>query len=344
MTLKTIDADRFIHGVKTALACLIGYVITKAVDFPVDQWLIITILVVMCSQLNVGGMLQKSYMRFLGTFTGSAIALFVLHFFGQNDIAIAIAITFSAMLFSYIATGEKSYSEAGTLGVVTVVIILISDNPSFIFALERVLEITLGIIIAAVISQFVLPIHARENLTLNQANTIRKLRNYYFATMFSDSSETADSYQVLDEDIAKSLVQQRKLAGDAIREFFGEKFNLYDFRQLLYAEKEILRAISVMQYAYKISPNVKMLCSNVIIIQNFHSEVCQVLDKIAMRIETHEGDNQSIQILDATSLKNYIFEIVPKENHEDAMYLYTYLFAAEHIVKQISSMRKIIFL
>ncbi len=343
MILKKLDADRFIHGVKTALACLIGYVITKAVDFPVDQWLIITILVVMCAQVNVGGMLQKSYMRFLGTLIGSIIALFTLHFFDHNEIVIALTITLSAMLFSYIATGEKSYSEAGTLGVVTVVIILISNNPSFIFAVERVLEITLGIIIAALVSQFVLPIHARENLTLNQANTIRKLRNYYFATMFTDSSETADSYQVLDEDIGKSLVQQRKLAADAVREFLGEKFNLYDFKQLLYAEKEILRAISAMQYAYKISPQVKMLCSNVLIIQNFHSAVCKVLDDIALSIETHEVDTQTIQIPELAPLKNYIFEIVTQEKQEDAMYLYTYLFSAEQILKQITSMTKIIF-
>ncbi|HEX2549897.1 MAG TPA: FUSC family protein [Gammaproteobacteria bacterium] len=343
MLIKKVDADRFIHGVKTALACLIGYVFTKAIDFPVDQWLIITILVVMCSQVNVGGMLQKSYMRLLGTLVGSMIALFTLHFFGNNEIAEALTITLSAMLFSYIATGEKSYSEAGTLGAVTVVIILISNNATFIFAFERVFEIILGIIIAALVSQFVLPIHARENLTLNQANAIRKLRNYYQATLLSDSSENVDSYQMLDEDIAKLLVQQRKLAADAIREFLGEKFNLYDFKQLLYAEKEILRAISAMQYAYKISPHVKMLCSNNTIIKGFHLSVCQVLEKVALHIETNEVEKQSVHIPEVTELKAYIFSLGPGEKQEDTVYLYTFLFFAEQVVNQLNAIKKLIF-
>src|ERR1700733_10961786 len=106
------DTDRIIHSVKTALACLIGFAITKALHFYVDQWLIVTIIVVMCAQISVGSMIKKSYMRFIGTLSGSLVALATLLFFAQNEMAFAIVITIAALFFSYIATGEKNYSEA----------------------------------------------------------------------------------------------------------------------------------------------------------------------------------------------------------------------------------------
>src|SRR3989338_7149858 len=95
--VNAFNTERFIHGLKTALACLMGFAITKSVHFPVDQWLIITIIVVMCAQLNVGSVIQKSYMRFLGTFTGSLLAALTLLFFGTNDLATAIIIGLSAL-------------------------------------------------------------------------------------------------------------------------------------------------------------------------------------------------------------------------------------------------------
>jgi uncharacterized membrane protein YccC len=298
----------------------------------------------MCAQIHVGGMLKKSYMRFIGTLSGSLIALMTLHFFGENDIAVALAIAISAVLFSYIATGEKSYSEAGTLGVVTVVIILMSPNPTFIVAFERFIEITLGIIIAALVSQFVLPILARDNLRANQASTLRKLSVYYLAALTSSSSiETLNSYQVLDEDIAKSLVKQRKLAADSMPELFGEKFYLYDFKKLLFAEKEILRAISAMQYAYKSSVAMQKLFANTDVLKTFHHAVTHTLDKVANNIETHEVDKDSIHLPEIAALEYFIYAEVKKLQNEDAMYFYVFLFAAEQIVSQLTGILKLLY-
>ncbi len=337
-----LDSDRFIHCVKTALACLIGFVITKSVHLYVDQWLIITIIVVMCAQINVGSMLQKSYMRFLGTLAGSMIAVLTLFCFDSNELALAVSISLSAMLFSYLATGEKYYSDAGTLGAVTVVIILINPVPTLFLAISRFIEITIGIIIAALISQFVLPIHARAHLRMTQAQTLKKLRAYYLAALLTDqTNETIESYQILDEDIAKFLIKQRKLAVDSSREFMGEKFYLYDFNQLLFAEKEILRAISAMQHAYIASPHIKMLFSNVAMLNHFHMGVCDVLEKIAKGIESQKIEKE-IKLPDLSALKSYIFSEAKKEQEEVVVYLYVFLYAAEQMVKQLRQVLQLV--
>lgn len=101
------SSERIIHSLKTAFACLLGFVCIKSIGFHTDQWLIITILVVMCAQINVGSVVQKSYMRFLGTLAGSVIAAITIVVLGTDPVVIAIVVTTSALLFSYLATAQK---------------------------------------------------------------------------------------------------------------------------------------------------------------------------------------------------------------------------------------------
>ena len=295
--VNALNTERFVHGLKTALACLIGFAITKSVHFPVDQWLLITIIVVMCAQLNVGSVIQKSYMRFLGTFTGSLLAALTLLFFGTNDLATAIIVGLSALIFSYIATGKKSFSEAGTLGAVTVIIILIGQHPTVITAAERFIEISIGILIAAIISQFVLPVHARRHLRDTQAATLRQLRAYYLATLLTDqTNKINENYHEIDESIAQSLITQRKLANEAKREPLGTAFDTDHFQQSLACEKEILRSISFMHHVYEISPDSKKLFSSMSVLYDFHDKICCALQDIANAIQHRKSAKDSVHL------------------------------------------------
>src|SRR5579872_6263866 len=113
MLAKYLKPDQVTHSIKIAIACLLGFSIGKIIHFHIDQWLIITIIVVMCAQINVGSMIQKSYMRFLGTLAGSLFAMLVLAIFHDNALAHSAAVTLAVMIFSYIATTNKNYSDAG---------------------------------------------------------------------------------------------------------------------------------------------------------------------------------------------------------------------------------------
>ena len=339
MPTFSLDSDRLIHSLKTALACLVGLFIGKALHFHSEQWLVITILVVMCAQINVGGVIQKSYMRFLGTLSGSIIAALTLKFFGSEIAVIAIVLAISAMFFSYIATGQNKYSDSGTLGAVTVAIILIAQSPTLSMAAERFAEISLGIIIAGLFSQFVLPIHASTHLRNSQAETMRQLRSYYLATMHVDNlAETLPSYLELDETIVKSLIAQRKLSIDAAREPLGANFNIGHFNQYLWFSKEILRSMSFMHQIVFTSSDCRELFSSVEIIKSFHDAVCQSLASIADGIETHSIETNTILIPNIQILKE---TIQPRENNlstENMMYANAYLFCAEILTTHLEKL------
>jgi len=246
-----IDLERIIHSFKTGIACLLGFAIVKALHNYLffDQWLIVTILVVMCAQISVGSILFKSAMRFLGTFLGSLLAAITILSFGDNDLVFAAVIAVASMMFSYLATAQQSYSDAGTLGAVTTAIILISPTPTLALTSERFLEITIGILVATLISQFILPIHARDHLRRSQAQAIHLLGGYYRAVV-SEPKLTPEKLSELDNQIVESLRTQHKQAIEARRELLGSRFEPRVFQKTMDAEKYILRGISFLSRVY----------------------------------------------------------------------------------------------
>ncbi len=245
---KFINPESIIHSIKTAIACEIGFLITKLLNFPSDLWVLVTIIAVMCAQLSVGSVIQKGYLRFVSTTLGCLIAVFVIQFVGISTLSLTITIACIGLLFGYIATRQESaaYTFQGALSAV---IILLNDQPTLWLASQRFIEITLGIIIATFVSQFILPIHARTHLRRAQANTLSTLQTYYRIGMMEEKEPDQSHYDEMDESIVKSLTKQRSLAQDSTREKLGLSFDLTQFVQCLYAEKAILRATTFMRTA-----------------------------------------------------------------------------------------------
>ncbi len=175
--LTKLENNRLIHSLKTAIAFLIGLLIVWVFHLPAHgQWLLISLLVVMCAQSRVGAVMQKSYMRFLGTLIGACIAVLTLYLAYPSVVWTTLILCLTTALFSYIADSPGYLSDAGPLGAVTVVIILIGQNPSYTTALDRFLEISLGILIALLVSRFIWPLHSRTQLRYIMKNTLQDLK------------------------------------------------------------------------------------------------------------------------------------------------------------------------
>src|SRR5215208_1762168 len=149
MLRRLLDWERIIHSIKATIACILAILLMYLVDLPRDPWIVITIIVVMCAQIYVGSVIQKSYFRFLGTLVGCLFATITLALLGATPLAAMLAIGSSIFIFSYIATSQEQLMYTGTLGAVTTAIIMLSIEPSYMIAAQRFLEISVGIFIAA---------------------------------------------------------------------------------------------------------------------------------------------------------------------------------------------------
>lgn len=328
--------ERLIHSAKTALACFTGFLVTNYIHFQTMQWIVITTLVVMCAQINVGSVLQKSWMRFLGTLAGSLLAILTLKIAGNDPFIKMIVVLIAAMFFSFIATSTKSYNESGTLGAVTVTIILFGTDPNVQTGIERFFEISLGILIAAIVSQFIFPIHARTHLRRNQAMTIKKIRAFYLALFSSTSSaDNTNTLGNLDEEMVKSLILQRKLAGEARKEKWRNGFNMDSFKQSLWCEKEMIRSIIFMFYAWQKSSSLAIMQNNRELLENFHADIANTLETISVSIEQNKLLTTKLTV-NTDRLKQALN--TPISENEGKMSVDAFIFCADILAERLDRM------
>ena len=334
---KYIDIERLIHSFKTTIACLLGFFLARFVGLNGDQWIVITIIVVMCAQIYVGSVVTKAYLRFLGTVVGCLMGALAIIFLGDDTTAIIAAIGFSSFIFSYFATSQENLSYAGTLGAVTTAIIMLGQQPTLFFALQRCLEISVGLFIATLVSQFILPIHARTHLKRTQAITLEQLREYYVTYLITRDIDTFQ-HEALDDTIVKSLTKQRQLAKESVREPLGARFDSALFVQTLHAEREILRSIDFMRSALSRIQNVDLLLAKSGAWQSFNDSILKAFDLLIQGITAKTPPNESIQIPAITPLKEEINQNLSVFSREDLLYLDGFLFAAEILSRNLISL------
>jgi uncharacterized membrane protein YccC len=349
-SFKWLDSESLIHSIKTAIACILGFILTLIIGLP-DPWIVVTIIVVMCAQIYVGGVMQKSYLRFLGTLVGCLFAILALLLLGHSTVAIAITIGLASLIFSYFAVSQENLGYAGTLGAVTTIIILVGQQPTLIIAAQRFLEISLGILIATCASQFILPIHARTHLRRMQAKTLEQLRDYYQACMLPQNSQLEKNglaasaliaHQEFDEIIIKSLSKQRQLAKDAAREPLGDAFDSEHFVQSLQCEKEMLRAIDFMWHALSklkfkhpaLVDSSLLTAFNVDTIQSFNTLITIITSQ-------RVTDTNYIQLTSFTHLKHDLRNAYPDISSEELTYLDGFLFAVNTFIVNLATLAKL---
>lgn len=327
---RFINIERLIHSLKTCIAAILAFALTKIINFPADQWIVITVIVVMCAQIYVGSVIQKSYLRFLGTLTGCLFASFMLIMYGHTGLSIASAIGIAAFVFSYIATGQENLTYAGTLGAVTTTIIMLGEHPTVTFAAERFMEISIGILIAALVSQFILPIHARTHLRRAQAETLGLIQDYYQAVMSSLRQEdnTID-YHDLDEAIVKTLLKQRQLAKESKREPLGQPFDPYDFSRSLFLEREILRAITFMQTALEHVKQAEAIFTHSDHAKAFNNAIINAFATLKLAANSNTPPSDSITIPSLDQIKQEIAQSINMPSREELIYIDGFLFSAE---------------
>ncbi|WP_395946937.1 FUSC family protein [Caedibacter taeniospiralis] len=178
-----------INALKAVLASAIAYLLGRVLGdwLNIEQmysWIVITVLVVMSSQPNIGGALEKAKMRFLGTVIGSGCSIIVILIFPTQWIAQMVLGLCLIAIGVFTATNSSKYTYAGVLGAVTVAIILFGSSVNLETACYRTLEVLIGIIIAIIVNRYFFPIHAHKRIYqsfTDTINCIHKLNQRLFA-------------------------------------------------------------------------------------------------------------------------------------------------------------------
>ncbi|ATN86025.1 FUSC family protein [Coxiella burnetii] len=246
--LKRLSKERVIASFKTALACLIGLIIGELLHLSMPQWVLITIVVVMATTIRIGGTIQKSYFRLLGTLIGAVLAAGTLYLLGDQPTIIHILLILLLAVFSYLASSSSDISQFGLLGATTMVMILDARTPTLKTALDRTLEIFLGIVIAILVTRFIFPAHAKKLLRFSIANTIKQFQALYklFVT-HKLTKESLAEQEKIENNIITDVSKQHTLLQEAVNEDPRVKKYRLTYQAIFLLERKLLRSIYMLR-------------------------------------------------------------------------------------------------
>lgn len=144
-----------IHAGRTALAASLCWWLAMRFGLHDGYWGAISAIIVL--QSNVGATIQASRDRILGTFIGAVVG-FSCTLFGAIPWNYILAV-FVAILVCGLLGFRNSSRLAGV--TVTIVMLVQSNSPRTV-ALDRVIQVVLGILVAVAVTVLIFPRHARH--------------------------------------------------------------------------------------------------------------------------------------------------------------------------------------
>ena len=318
MEITFLNSNKYaaINALKAAIAAGLAYIVGLCLGWLLGigqmyLWMVITVLVVMSTQLNLGGALDRALMRFLGTIVGAFIAIILTALF-PKEFLFLVMLPF-IVLTVYTAGVSPRYSYAGTLSGITLVIIILNKNPSLQVAVLRATEISLGIAIALVVNRFVYPIRAETRLKQSYAKAVLQVRDFFDILFIERNEDHRKLRESLFHEFAKhlNLIKELKYekSSKSVREF--EKMSLYIRRLYRYM-------IMMYEFIESQSQNDKFsqLKSDKVFVE-FNNHIVQSLASIAEDIKKR----QRISYKQIISFKNHIVPLL-KDKYDNEIFTF----------------------
>lgn len=325
-------STRSVNSLKTAVACLIAYLLVTFTPLPQSQWIVITVLVVMSAQSTLGGVLIKSKMRFWGTVAGAMFSVLMLWCFGVDRVVVGLALFVSILFFAYVAGSAGDVSAAGTLGAVTVAMMLLAPNPNVTVAGVRFLEIVIGIVLAYMVSRFMWPVRAHNVLRRGFADLLLDLRQNFNLCWDSAVAEAVNKHLELDEKITKAFPVLRKLIHESKPELRKEAKLHQSFQQILTSMIKIYRSINMVYY----SEHSSVMLGDLKGLEQFKLEISDYMLQLAEQIAGKPVQSKNFLIADSVSYIEGEFKAVMQgKEYAHIVAVTSFLFAAKVLAEEL---------
>lgn len=155
------------YGIKAGVACILAYLLSLVMGSPYAVWAIVSTIVAM--QLNVADSLKAGAVRLTGTGIGACVGVILLMFLPKTPLIMGIAVFLIPALCAYIA---RYTDKATAISIASVVVLFTGaqllaqspDSEAITFGLMRVLEITIGVGSALLVSMILWPVRLVDTL------------------------------------------------------------------------------------------------------------------------------------------------------------------------------------
>lgn len=170
----TRQSDRLWLALRMLISATAAYALAHAFGLPQGYWAVLTTIIV--TQNSVGGSLKAAIDRLVGSVCGALVgAAAALLLPSHTPLILGIALIAALTPLAILTAFYPTYRIAP----ITAIIVLTSSGAATLgplgYALDRVLEITLGAVVGVVVSTLIAPARAYAQLRAAAADTARLL-------------------------------------------------------------------------------------------------------------------------------------------------------------------------
>lgn len=166
--------SQFTRAARLSLAMIISFVYVAYIGMSDGIWVVMTCAIILFDNPTLGGTINKSHLRFWGTFFAAGFSLIFIVGFANNVIINLCGIVIGTFLAAYWYM-DTAQGYIGGLISWTLPIILLNNN-DIKSAFLRLMNIIIGIIISYIMLRFFYPEYARDKLLKSIQNTMIELK------------------------------------------------------------------------------------------------------------------------------------------------------------------------
>jgi uncharacterized membrane protein YccC len=232
-----------IHAAKTALAAALCWWLALRFGLHDGYWGSISAIIVL--QSNVGSTVNASRDRLLGTLIGALLG-FAFSIFGVLPWNFILAV-----VVAIVACGLLGLRNSSRLAGVTIAIIMLVHKQGSLWglAVDRVLEVVLGIVVALVVTTLVLPDRARLRLRDGLAQEFLLLGSLFEAILEGFRGTQARNLSELRADVQARLRRNNQLLEHARNEPSGGQGWQEGLSMLSQFGRSLFDALLALQFA-----------------------------------------------------------------------------------------------
>ena len=203
---------------RVTVAAAAAFAVATALHLRLPLWAVLTSLIV--TQMSVGRSLKATRDYMFGTVGGAvyggAIAVLIPH---SSEAGLLALLVLAVAPLAVIAAINPSLSAATVTAVIVLLVPTFSHVDPLGSAIDRVMEVTVGALTGLLVSFFVLPSRAHNQIRISAARTLELIAAAFGELLASLTRDLdSDALHRLQDGIGKALVELNALGTEAERE------------------------------------------------------------------------------------------------------------------------------
>jgi hypothetical protein len=162
--LRQIDRDGAVVGLRMAIGIVAALFLALVLRLEYPSWAVFTVLMLLLAQY-VGAVQQKAVLRLAGTIAGGVLGYVATGALQQSPF-LYLPLTFVVVAFSVAMFGQSRAPYAFFLVGLTYVVVVsnsqVDPSQAWVYAMLRIEEVGLGVVVSLVVQSTVFPTYANE--------------------------------------------------------------------------------------------------------------------------------------------------------------------------------------